>query len=734
MSGQPVFFHISVNATRENHGGWGDTQYAEGLGRALGRLKGCDWTLLFRGEMPEKRDGLNVLIRIMGPHLEEPVSGMLNMIWMISPPYSVPRPMLERYQVRFFASPVLAGAYTLQGCATRFLPQVTEVGHFHPSRRLQDAPDVPLLFVGGLAERADRKIVFNAIELGFQPQIWGPGWEGAVPQGIWHGPRLGYAELAQAYASARIILNSHMQQMAQLGFMSNRSFDALSSGAFVVSDPVNGFLAPDLPELAQVHDMDELRRTLTDLLARPALTMEERTALHERVLARHSFDNAAKVFHETALGLPSPRSAPVRWQSAGLTGATPGLSDPAGSAMTIVEAMGTAADEILALADHIATPGRTALSPASAASEEGVIHALMIDLREMQQIAQQDSLPPGDPRPEAIASAARRVQEALSDRQSPLRFRAVPAAMDYLLTRIRDNRPLWAHSPQGFGRDMGKTSVRLWGRRNPPAPEREIGVFLHLYHDDLAPVFATRFQAIAVPYRLYVSTDTEQKAERIRAALPMAQIRIVPNRGRDIFPKLYGFGDVYAAHDIVLHLHGKKSLHTGQLDAWLDHILECLLGSETEVNRILSFFESIPSLGVITPVIFRKLLGAAHWGDNLQIARELAWRMGMTAPLPSDNDLRFPVGSMFWARTAAIQPLLDLRLRISHFPPEEGQVDGTLAHALERMLGVVPITGGYKVVPVSGEKARLHVKYQMRFSSNGELRKMLENETAPPAD
>lgn len=264
-------------------------------------------------------------------------------------------------------------------------------------------------------------------------------------------------------------------------------------------------------------------------------------------------------------------------------------------------------------------------------------------------------------------------------------------------------------------------------RKVVPELKRPVGVFLHLYYDELAPVFAERLGNIPVPFQLYVSTDTDEKAHRIMESLPVAEIRVIPNRGRDIWPKLYGFADAKLRHDLVLHLHGKRSAHSDQLDEWLAHILDCLLGSPGEIRRILSFFQFIPRLGMVAPVTFKAVLGAAHWGSNRDIGRELARRMALPRALPDNNSLRFPVGSMFWARTAALQPLIDLNLPQTAFPPEVGQVDGTLAHAIERMLGVTCQSRGYHILPVSGAQSNLHRKHQVVFHSTRDLREALDN-------
>jgi hypothetical protein len=56
---------------------------------------------------------------------------------------------------------------------------------------------------------------------------------------------------------------------------------------------------------------------------------------------------------------------------------------------------------------------------------------------------------------------------------------------------------------------------------------------------------------------------------------------------------------------------------------------------------------------------------------------------------------------MFWGRTAAIRPLLDIDIGFADFPPESGQVDGTLAHAIERSLLMIAESRGFEWLKVA---------------------------------
>ena len=83
------------------------------------------------------------------------------------------------------------------------------------------------------------------------------------------------------------------------------------------------------------------------------------------------------------------------------------------------------------------------------------------------------------------------------------------------------------------------------------------------------------------------------------------------------------------------------------------------------------------------------------WGENLPYATDLARRLGIAEPLPATT-FNFPVGSMFWARTAALRPLLELGLNWDDFPAEPVPYDGSLLHAIERLLPFVVERAGFR--------------------------------------
>ena len=237
------------------------------------------------------------------------------------------------------------------------------------------------------------------------------------------------------------------------------------------------------------------------------------------------------------------------------------------------------------------------------------------------------------------------------------------------------------------------------------APERprSIVAIVHAFYPDVLPLVLEKLQNVPGALDLCVSTDTEEKklaVDKVCGDWRKGKVvtRVCPNRGRDIAAKFFGFRDVYANYELFIHLHTKRSPHGGEaLARWRDYLLDNLIGSEAIAGSILSLFDD-PRLGVVFPQHLFELRGILNWGYDYDLARNLLKRINVE--IDKNLTLEFPSGSMFWGRTAAFRSLLDLDIDFDDFPQESGQVDGTLAHAIERSLLMIAESRGYEWLKV----------------------------------
>ncbi|MBA2443141.1 MAG: glycosyltransferase family 1 protein, partial [Rubrobacter sp.] len=98
-------------------------------------------------------------------------------------------------------------------------------------------------------------------------------------------------QVHRAYSSASIVLNDHWDDMREHGYISNRVYDALASGALVISD--------DLPELEEYFgdtvitysSPEELHGLVEHYLEHPEEREEKARRGRELVLERHTFEH-----------------------------------------------------------------------------------------------------------------------------------------------------------------------------------------------------------------------------------------------------------------------------------------------------------------------------------------------------------------------------------------------------------------------------------------------------------
>lgn len=227
----------------------------------------------------------------------------------------------------------------------------------------------------------------------------------------------------------------------------------------------------------------------------------------------------------------------------------------------------------------------------------------------------------------------------------------------------------------------------------------DVAVHLHLYYEDLLDEFISYFSNIPVAFDLYISCQENADLAAIRTktkALAFAKkvdIRPLVNRGRDLAPLYVEFASELASHKVFLHVHTKKSLYSGaEKGGWRHYSLDTLLGSSHQVQKILDLFDS-ENAGLVYPDKHEEVPVIAYsWLKNAGHAKQLARDYGL-GQLP--QVFNYPTGSFFWASTQALEPLLAHGYTYDDFPEEAGQTDGTLAHALERIIPFVSRKQGF---------------------------------------
>lgn len=231
-----------------------------------------------------------------------------------------------------------------------------------------------------------------------------------------------------------------------------------------------------------------------------------------------------------------------------------------------------------------------------------------------------------------------------------------------------------------------------------------LAVICHMFFDAMAEEFKGYLSNIPFPFDLYITTNTDEKKQNIESAFRQwkrgnVEVRISQNRGKDVAPKLITCADVYGKYEYVMHIHSKHSPYGVHLAGWRRYLLDTLIGSPAIVLSVFEVFRNLPNIGMIAPQHLEGVRSVLGWGQNYKNAEAFARRLALR--LDMDGAMDFPSGSMFWARSAALKPILGIGLSFDDFPIEQGQTDGTLAHVIERMYFHICESAGFDWIKVA---------------------------------
>jgi len=204
---------------------WGDHWFGKELINALS-VEGA----VITGKEPK------VLIHLHGIPINKVEEPTYNIIWIHSHPDMITPQSLSLYDHIFCLSPQFLEKIRTMGREGELLIGGTaKQPHIGVSEFSHD-----IVFVANGKQGKGRRIIHDLISLGKQwidrLDVWGEGWEGILPKKCIRGVYFDNQKLPDLYASSRVVLNDHHEDMLREGFLNPRILDVMASGGVVVSD------------------------------------------------------------------------------------------------------------------------------------------------------------------------------------------------------------------------------------------------------------------------------------------------------------------------------------------------------------------------------------------------------------------------------------------------------------------------------------------------------------------
>jgi len=241
----------------------------------------------------------DVVIVLRGLSRYSVKSHQMNIMWNISHPDKVTLEEYEEYDKVFIASELWADKIAAQvSVPVEAMLQCTDPERFHePSETEKAQNQQQLLFVGNSRD-VYRKVLKDLLPTDYDLAVYGKKWNKLIPRKYIKGDHIANDELYLHYGSADVLLNDHWDDMREQGFVSNRIFDGLACGAFILTDQVKAM--GELKGYVQVYETpEELRTHLEFYLGNPEERCERAKKGMKFVVENHTFKARAKVFSDS---------------------------------------------------------------------------------------------------------------------------------------------------------------------------------------------------------------------------------------------------------------------------------------------------------------------------------------------------------------------------------------------------------------------------------------------------
>ncbi len=234
-----------------------------------------------------------------------------------------------------------------------------------------------------------------------------------------------------------------------------------------------------------------------------------------------------------------------------------------------------------------------------------------------------------------------------------------------------------------------------------------IAMCVHVYYTDMLDEILALTDTIPCAHDFIATTDDDGKKAVIEQAVARRRnvaniiVRVVEeNRGRDMSALFITCRDLFLddRYDLVCRLHTKRSpqVWAGRANMFKRHMFENLLNSPGFTTNVMDMFKDKPTVGVaVPPLVHIAYPTMGHvWFVNRERVQALARDLDIRVPFDPDTPVG-AFGGMFWFRPKSLRKLFLHPWKWTDFDGEPYPHDGSLGHALERIICYAAQDAGY---------------------------------------
>jgi spore maturation protein CgeB len=250
---------------------WGDYWMKENLLREFAKAG-----------YPVESSNPGALLHLFGEPFGDIPSGTHAILWIHSHPDWITPEILEQYKKIYCVSGTFTQKIQSWGFDAETMMVPTAMTPVVREKRYD------IVFVGNTKKGKVRKVIRDLGDSLYAVRVWGWGWKGLIPDEWYGGEYYENQRLNELYASSRIVLNDHHEDMRREGFLNPRILDALASGGFVISDSVKG-IGEIFGRSVPVYDTPEELRNMIERFMRDDAERELLAAEGRRIALRCTY-------------------------------------------------------------------------------------------------------------------------------------------------------------------------------------------------------------------------------------------------------------------------------------------------------------------------------------------------------------------------------------------------------------------------------------------------------------